>query len=128
MPGKETVMVRVLIADSDLDTLELVDDLIELNFSHVRIVRALTKEAFYRKLETAEKPFDLILFNLSLHQQAETGIIDELRSRHPELLDRMVFLSSGSDDDIKEPDNFPVLKRPFSLDQFGEVVKKACVY
>jgi hypothetical protein len=121
-------MVRVLIADNDIESLELVDDLIGLNFREAKIEQALTGTAFLRKLDTAEKPFNLILLNPGLELPGGESVVEELQKSHAELLERIVFLASGPSIETFGPIDRPVLRRPFSLDLFGEVVVKACVY
>ena len=120
-------MVRVLIGDNDLDSLELVDDLIEICFKDAAIERALTKEALFRKLAGAAKPFNLILFNVGLEETTGETVIEKLQSNYPVLLDRLVVLTSGPLPENSDFSGYPVLQRPFSLDLFGEVVTKTCV-
>ena len=120
-------MVRVLIGDNDLDSLELVDDLIEIYFKEAAIERALTEEAFFRKLADAVKPFNLILFNVDLEEASGETVIGKLRNGYPELLDRLVILTPGPLPEGSDFGAYPVLQRPFSLDLFGEVVTNACV-
>ena len=120
-------MVRVLIADDNLDSLELFDDLIDVHFKNADIQRALTKEAFFRKLDSAVKPFNLILFSASFDDGIPETVIDTLRVRYPELMDRLVVFTTDSLPEDSPLGGFPVLQRPFSLDVFGEVVASACV-
>jgi DNA-binding NtrC family response regulator len=120
-------MVRVLIADDDLDSHELIDDLIEINFRDVEIERALTKESFLIKIGTAKSPYNLILFNLDI-EKAGNGreVVEHLEANHPELLKRMVFISSDVHASESINADYLVLTKPFSLDRFGEVVQKVC--
>jgi DNA-binding NarL/FixJ family response regulator len=119
-------MIHVLIADDDMDSHELIDDLIEINFREVEIEHALTKESFIKKIGSASQPFDLILFNLDLDGSGEEGNIDLLKNRHPDLLDRTIFMVSGDRPVPETLGDVKVLSRPFSLDHFGEVVQKVC--
>ena len=120
-------MIRVLIGDNDLDSLELVDDLIEIYFQEAAIERALTKDAFFRKLGQAKKPFNLILFNVDLEDATGEHAVERLKNNHADLLDRLVVLTTGPLSDDSPFAAWPVLIRPFSMDLFGEVVTKACV-
>ena len=120
-------MVRVLIGDNDLDSLELVDDLIEIYFQEAAIERAVTKDAFFRKLEQAEKPYHLILFNVDLEEPSGETVVERLRKNHSGILDRLVILTSGPLPENSPFVAWPVVSRPFSIDLFGEVVTRACV-
>lgn len=121
-------MTRVLIADNDVDSHELMDDLIEINFRDAQIDHALTKESFLEKIGEIDKAPNLVIFNFDLDNDNETGIIHQLRERYPDLLDRIVFIASDDDNKSRAAlGKWPVLSRPFSLDHFEEVVKKVCV-
>lgn len=119
-------MIRVLIADDDMDSHELIDDLIEINFREVEIEHALTKESFIKKLGAASHPFNLILFNLDLDGSGEEGNIGLLKNRYPDLIDRTVFIVSEQRPVAEQFSGLKVLSRPFSLDHFGEVVHTVC--
>ncbi len=126
-PLKGGALTRVLIADSDLDSHELMDDLIEINFRDALIDHALTKKSFLAKVEGSKEPFNLILFNLDLDSDGNGCILSQLREQRPELLDRMVFIGSEEDMMTSPQGTRPFLKKPFSLDRFGEVVSNALV-
>lgn len=119
-------MINVLIADDDMESHEFIDDLIEINFKDVTIEHALTGESFWAKIVLAPRPFNLILFNVDLFKAGKENIVERIRTERPELLARIVFLTSkaGAQPAVA---GSPVLVRPFSLDEFGEVVKKVCV-
>ncbi len=122
-------MTRVLIADHDVDSHELIDDLIEINFQDAVIERALTKESFFIKIDTSGSTYNLILFNLDLEHPGEKDIFVQLEERHPELISRIVFLSSGQPSTpASAAGRYAILTKPFSLDHFGEVVKKTCAF
>ena len=119
-------MTRVLIADDDVDSHELIDDLIEINFRDVTIDHALTKESCLDKIRAAETYPSLVLFNIDLDSNDKESIIPRLKEQHPELLDRVVFIASDQPSADKISNRWPLLIRPFSLDRFEEVVKRAC--
>lgn len=119
-------MIRVLIADNNLDSLESIDDLIEVYYKEADIQRALTTKAFFRKLDSAVAPFNLVLFSAEFDDGAETNVIATLRERYPELLARLVVFTTDSLPVDSPLAVFPVLQRPISLDIFGEVVANAC--
>ncbi|MBN1578022.1 MAG: hypothetical protein JW913_15790 [Chitinispirillaceae bacterium] len=122
-------MVRVLIADNDLDSHELIDDLIEINFRDVTIERALTKESFLVKIGTAASSYNLILFNLDLEKGNEgEGVIAYLEANHPDILGRIVFITLDQQAAVSMKGGYAVVTRPFSIDHFVEVVQKACAF
>ena len=117
---------RVLIADDDVDSHELIDDLIEVNFRDVEIEHAVTKKSFFNKIGSASQPINLILFNLGLDGSGEEGNIELLKNRHPDLLNRTVFIVTGDRPVPEALNGMNLISRPFSLDYFGEVVQKVC--
>jgi len=127
-------MVRVLIADDDLDSHELLDDLIEINFRDVEIDRALTTESFLQKTGAADASYDLVLFNMHPGKSGSDSeameLVSHLEKNRPQLLERTVFILPKDADPraLGIADRFPVLLRPFSLDEFSDVVQKANVF
>lgn len=116
-------MARVLIADNDLDSHELVDDLIEMIFRDPKIDRALSRESLLSRLSASGVEYDLVIFNYSMHTQDVSDILEHITSINPVFEKKIVFITSGpTRGDI--PEKFPVLVRPFSLDEFSDVVKK----
>jgi len=119
-------MIRVLIADYDLDSHELVDDLVEMIFRDVKIDRALSRESLFARLGTADADYHLIIFNYSMHESEITKVLDYVRSCNPDLMERIVFIITSENLRERIPAQYPVLVKPYSLDEFSEVVKKTC--
>lgn len=118
-------MIRVLIADNDLDSHELVDDLVEMIFRDVTIDRALSRESLFARIEAEGADYHLIVFNHSLDSSEIDDIISHIHAKNAKLIDRIVFITSEKARG-EIPDEFPVLVRPFSLDDFNEVVTRIC--
>lgn len=121
-------MIKVLIADDDLDFHELMDDVLEINFRDVKIDRALSIENFWNRIKECGDQYDLVLFNSSLQQDSEECVLNSIKKLDPALLGKLVLVGDKQDDIQYSPDllDLPYLQKPFSLDHFGEVVKKAC--
>lgn len=118
-------MVHVLIADNDLDSHELVDDVVDMIFRDVRIDRALSKESLFLRLGASGNNYDLIIFNYTMEKKEIEEVIQYITATRPELLPSIFFITS--DKQHKEiPAQFPVLTRPYSLDAFSEIAKKIC--
>ena len=121
-------MVRVLIADSNLDSHELIDDLIKINFRDAVIEHAVTKSSFLSKLDSTESLFNLILYNFNLDSKDDVDMVSLMKTRYPEIINRLVCIVPDEMVAHSDCGTIPFLKRPISLDDFGEVVKKVCVY
>jgi PleD family two-component response regulator len=118
-------MVNVLVADDDFDSSKLVNDILEINFRDVQIERALSRQSFFSKLQQLDKQYDLILLNPDLENGDRFEIIEKIRQINEDLIDRIVLI--GSDISTESlPEEMYYITKPFSLDCFGEVVKKAC--
>ncbi|MFP4164035.1 MAG: hypothetical protein ACLFQB_10785 [Chitinispirillaceae bacterium] len=121
-------MIKVLIADEDLDFHELMDDVLEINFRDVKIDRALSYENFWNRIKEVGNQYDLILFNEKLQQNSNECVLGTIRRFDPVLLGKLVLV--GDKQDVapceSEKADLPFLRKPFSLDHFGELVKKAC--
>jgi hypothetical protein len=121
------MMTRIIIADNDLDSHELIDDLIEINFQDAMIEHAVTFESFLDKLDSSADKYDLILYNLDFKVPGEKDIVTFLTEKYPQVLDRVICIDSEQYAHGADYNGIPTLARPFSLDLFGEVVKKVCV-
>ncbi|MFP4013544.1 MAG: hypothetical protein ACLFVQ_05625 [Chitinispirillaceae bacterium] len=121
-------MIKVLIADEDLDFHELMDDVLEINFRDVKIDRALSIENFWNRIKESGDQYDLILFNFSLQQESKECVLNTIKKLDPMLMGKLVLVGNKPDDLPCNPElmDLPFLKKPFSLDHFGEVVKKTC--
>jgi len=118
---------KVLVADDDLDVHQLVHDILQINFKQVTIDRALTSKSFLSKIKTAESPYDLILFNVRLNQENGGNILNSLQQEYPDIMDRVILLAdSPKESTISRDLDVPCVSKPFSLDHFGEVLKKVC--
>lgn len=118
---------RVLVVDDDLDAHQLVRDILQINFKHVKVETALSSMAFLKKIEEAENSYDLILFNIRLKHENGKDILSSLQHRHPDLFDRIVLMAdSPAERNHPLAKVRPCISKPFSLDHFGEVIKKVC--
>jgi DNA-binding NtrC family response regulator len=121
-------MIKVLVADDDLDAHELVHDILEINFKNVTIDRALSYEKFHTKIDEADPQYDLILFNLRLEEEWGKEVLASIRKNNPELANRIVLITDSPAYPVEDPllKSLPSIPKPFSLDHFGEIVKKTC--
>ena len=118
---------KVLVADDDLDLHQLVHDILQINFQQVTIDRALTRNSFLEKLNAAKSPYDLILFNIRMNKHNGDSLLDSVRQLHPDIMDRMILLAdSPAEEEPAATREVPRVSKPFSLDHFGEVIKKVC--
>ena len=120
-------MIKALIADSDLDSHELVDDILQINFRYVKIDRALNATSFLNKIKDAQPPYNLILFNPEIDINGELKLLDQIRALNPQMLNHIILLNADIDQ-FRESESgiMFAIKKPFSLDYFSEVIKKAC--
>jgi DNA-binding NtrC family response regulator len=121
--------VNVLLADHDLDVHKLVADLLPIVFKNVSVDRVLKSEAVLEKLADPHVVFNLVIIDLQLGDVGGQNILAAIRDRFPHILDRMVLIMDSPDAFPQGEDfeNIPHVVKPFSLDEFGEIVKKACV-
>ena len=125
---QSSMIKKVLVADDDLDAHELIHDILQINFKQVKIDRALSGESFIKKIEEAKNGYDLILFNIRLKYENGKDILSSLQHKFPGILDRIVLMADSPVQEMKHPHvkKIPCISKPFSLDYFGEVIKKVC--
>ena len=121
-------MIRVLVADSNLDSHELIHDIVQINFRNAKIERAHNIESFVSKIESAKPQYNLILYSVHMDESNEKPTLSEAMIKNPEISKRTIILIESATVKVPEIFNhFPTIKKPFSLDYFGEVIKKTCV-
>lgn len=116
---------NVLIADNDMDSHQLMDDILEIIFKNVKIDRTLNLQSFWAKVSDARNRYDLVLLSPGLIKEEQETFLEKLGSANPELAHRIVLTGNEQDFqncamDIKL---LPFLSKPFSLDHFEEIVK-----
>jgi len=118
--------VRVLIIGNDVHIHKLVVDIIEITFKEVTIDRAANEEALLSKLDSQEYSYNLIIFDCHNDKETDEELITSLKNTRPHLLDHLIVLI---DSEAEKPAEEVLQKisyviKPFSLDEFGELVKK----
>lgn len=118
---------KVLVVDDDLDAHEIVQDMLHICIDGVKIDQAMSGESFLKKIGEAPAPYDLILFNVRMRVENGADILSSAMNLHPGLVDRIVLMADtqGAAEQASVQDQICIPK-PFSLDYFGEVVKKVC--
>ena len=118
--------VSVLLADHDLDVHKLVADLLPILFKDVALDRVLKMEDVLEKLSAPEASYNLIILDLEVEGLAGRNVLNAIREQFPHMLGRTVLILDSAD---AQPDDgfesVPRIVKPFSLDEFGEIVKKA---
>jgi response regulator of citrate/malate metabolism len=121
--------VRVLVADNDSDMHELVNDILHINFKDVVVERVQDWKGFCAKIRTGPDAYDLILLDGYQTDTDGRELIDALQEEFPEMLRKVIMICGAASDCRIRQDRVPVpcLVKPFSLDDFGEIVKRICV-
>ncbi|NLD93564.1 MAG: hypothetical protein GX639_12955 [Fibrobacter sp.] len=120
-------MIRVLVADNNLNSHELIHDIVQINFRNVKIESVHNSENFVSKITSAKPQYNLILYSAHMDESTDKTTLSEAIKKNPEISDRTIIMTES--DSVKVPDmfnHFPTVTRPYSLDYFGEVIKKTC--
>jgi DNA-binding NtrC family response regulator len=118
---------KVIVADDDLDAHELVQDMLQISLEGVNIDQAMSGESFLKKIGEAVTPYDLILFNVRMRHANGADLLAIVKDRFPGQTDRIVLMADAPLSVEHSPATEPIcIIKPFSLDCFGEIVKKVC--
>ncbi len=119
--------VKVLVADDDLDVHELVNDILLITFKDVIIERVLSAEAFRAKL-MSQADFNLLLIASGLTDASEKTILSIVLDEFPALVSQVAVIEEAAASARFDNDGspLPLIRKPFSLDEFSEVIKKIC--
>jgi DNA-binding NtrC family response regulator len=116
---------KILVADEDLDVHELLHDILHINFRRLCIDRALNSESFVRKI--GEATYDLILLNTGMKNSDGQDMVAVIRGTNPELMDRIILVADAPQETQSPCGNkLPSISKPFSLDDFGQIIKEVC--
>ena len=120
--------IKALVVGNDLHVHKLVVDILEITFSDVTIEKTTNIQAMLKKIETQQYSYDLLVLDLQNSKKEDEVLVLNLRNKYPYLVSRTIlFLDSieeKPDDTILQ--NIPFIVKPFSLDEFGELVKEVC--
>jgi DNA-binding NtrC family response regulator len=120
--------VKVLVADDDLDVHELVNDILCITFKDVTVDRVLDADSFRARLRTSKKHYDLLLVSSDIADASGKDILSIILDEFPALVKKTVLIeetaAAARFDHSGAP--LPLIKKPFSLDEFSGVIKKIC--
>jgi DNA-binding NarL/FixJ family response regulator len=119
---------RVLIAEEDLNFHRIINDILEMSLKEVQIERAMSVEGLLDKVRSNEGAYSLILYNIHFDEGTSGQALLELRQHFPQLQPRIVVLVDTDDDVDHHPEAAGLARatKPFSLDEFSELVKSIC--
>ena len=120
--------VKVLVADDNLDVHESVNDILLINYKDVAVDRVLEAEGFRAKLGTKHPGYNLIIIGSGLTDASGKSVISILCEEFPQYRTAALILqdAAGQVPDTPMIKKIPVLKKPFSLDEFSDYIKKIC--
>ena len=118
--------MKVLLADHDLDVHKLIADILPILFRNVTIDRVMKSEGVLEKLGSPEANYGLVIVDLQLGDVDGQSIVTAIQARFPEVLERLVLIVDSPDAVPKDTvfNEIPHVTKPFSLDEFGEIVRK----
>jgi DNA-binding response OmpR family regulator len=120
--------IKVLVADDSLDVHELVNDILSISFKDVMVDRVLDVDTFRSKVLSSQPPYDLLLVASGLTDDAGTDIISVVLDEFPALAKKMAVIEESTATTRLDRSGaaIPLIKKPFSLDEFSDVIKKIC--
>jgi DNA-binding response OmpR family regulator len=120
--------VRVIVADENLDVQELVNDILLINFKDVSVERVLEAQGLRDKLDKSKRPYDLIIAASGLADPQGKSALAIIREEFQAYTGKTVILEDTSGQVTRGPlaAGIPILTKPFSLDEFGDCVRKIC--
>jgi CheY-like chemotaxis protein len=114
---------RVLVIDDEDGILRVLTRVLR---SHELVTVRDGQEAM-DVLESSDSDFDLLLCDVSMPRMGGVRFWTELRSKHPELLPRTVFMTGGflcaADEDFFAAHGPKVFDKPFAIQELRELVR-----
>jgi len=119
---------KVLVLDDDLDVHELVNDILCITYKDVSVDRALDADSFRDKVMSAKTAYDLVLIASGEADEAGKDAVSIVLDEFPGLLKITAIIeeTAATVRFDRSGAAIPLIKKPFSLDEFSEVIKKIC--
>ncbi len=122
-PAAEARERRILIVDDEAVVVELLMDILEEHQHHIDT--AANGYEGLRKLEVGR--YDLIILDLRMPDMTGRQMYEELVSRHPGMLDRLIFITADTATldvaEFLERTGHPCLTKPFAIQSVVETVQ-----
>lgn len=120
--------VKALVADEHLDVHKLVSDILLISLKDVTIDRALDAQTVRAKLGSENPGYNLVLVGSGLADGSGKSVISALWEEFPQYRGAVAILQDapGQVPEMPAIKKIPVLKKPFSLDEFSNCIKKIC--
>lgn len=117
--------MKVLIAD-DLEAHEFIRDILKISFRNVSIDRVLSPSNLCAKIQDADPQYDLLLYSWKMEDEQNNSLLLKICSDFPQISKKIVVFSDSKPQSVpSELGSIPFIVKPYSLDQFSEIVKKA---
>jgi response regulator RpfG family c-di-GMP phosphodiesterase len=119
--------INVLVADDDMSALLLMHDALEINFRNAVVERALSPQSFWAKVAADEEnPWHLIFLSTEYIGETAADFSERIKAINPETMSKIILTGQKQDFDSLADDirRLPFLAKPFSLDQFEEMIKQ----
>jgi DNA-binding response OmpR family regulator len=119
---------RVLVADNDLDVHELVNDILCITFKDVEVDRVLDGDLFRAKLFSSKNKYDLLLVASGVTDASGKDIVSIVVDEFPALVKKTAVIEETAATTRLDRSGaaIPLIRKPFSLDEFSSVIKKIC--
>jgi DNA-binding response OmpR family regulator len=119
---------RVLVADNDLDVHELVNDILCITFKDVEVDRVLDGDLFRAKLFSSKNKYDLLLIASGVTDASGKDIVSIVVDEFPALVKKTAVIEETAATTRLDRSGaaIPLIRKPFSLDEFSSVIKKIC--
>lgn len=118
--------VSVLVVGNDLNTHKLLIDIIEITFNDVLMEKSINFKDMYAKLDVKKDGYNLLVMDCRNGKYDTEDLIKNIKSSFPKQLEKTIILLDSYEDkpDAEIIGNIPIVIKPFSLDEFGELLNK----
>ncbi len=118
--------VRILIVGNDIHIHKLMVDILEITLNDCIIENATNVDGLFERLQKQDEEYNLIILNGRHEGTSDDNAITTVRNVYPQYIDRLIVLvdSPVNQDTIEIHDDVSYVQKPFSLDEFGDLVKQ----
>ncbi len=121
--------INVSVFGNDLSVQKLIVDILEISLNNVKIDKFTNSERLYDSLNKNKGSFyNLIILDCGKERKSIEEIISEIKKNYSYLIERIIIIIDAKEKDLDSSifNGISSIAKPFSLDDFGELVKKLC--
>jgi DNA-binding NtrC family response regulator len=115
-----------MVVENDMNVNKVICDILEISFKDVKIDRAMTYDAFVKKVRKADPRYDIILYDIDPDDPSGNEALATVLQESPELGRNTIVIYDTVEQSARSnvSRDLTFIVKPFSIDSLAEMIKK----